>query len=129
LRQQIFGILFTFFYLVAMIKPLVPVMVYYANYDYIVTELCENRDKPYMQCNGNCYLEALKKRVEPIENKTPQNTVPLNMNEYPISTLDFDTYSVVVPDYSNKLKTPNFSKHFVISEYSFSIFHPPKIAV
>lgn len=126
MKKQLFGILFTFFYLVAMLKPLVPLMIYYANYDYIVTELCENRDKPYMECNGNCYLEALKKRVEPIQNTNPVTTVPLNMNDYPISTLDFYSYKSLFSEDITKLSTPIFSKHFVITEYSFSIFHPPK---
>lgn len=110
-----------------MLKPLVPIMIYYANYDYIVTELCENRDKPYLECNGNCYLEALKKRVEPIQNKLPENTVPLNMKEYPISTLDFCSYATRLPEYTSTLQTPNYFKHFVIAEYSFSIFNPPKL--
>jgi hypothetical protein len=109
-----------------MLKPLLPLMVYYANYDYIVTELCENRDKPYLECNGRCYLEALQKRVEPIRNTNPVTTVPLNMNDYPISTLDFYVYKSLFSEDINILSAPNFWKHFVITKYSFSIFHPPK---
>ena len=112
-----------------MLKPLLPLMIYYANYDYIVTELCENRDKPYMQCNGQCYLEALKKRVEPIHQEKPVSTVPVNMSDYPISTLDFYTYHSTNHQFINKLSAPDFSKHFLITEYSFSIFHPPKLFV
>ncbi len=112
--------------MVAMFKPLLPLIIYYANYDYIVTELCENRDKPYLECNGNCYLEALKKRVDPIQNNKPVSTIPLNMNDYPIATLDFYKYNSLLYEDSIKLSTPIFCKHFVISEYSFSIFHPPK---
>ena len=26
------------------------------HYDYIVEQLCENRDKPVLACNGKCYL-------------------------------------------------------------------------
>lgn len=37
-------------------KPFWPVVEYVVNYEYIVTTLCENRDKPEMHCNGKCYL-------------------------------------------------------------------------
>ena len=43
-------------YLLVLIQPALPVLEYVINYDYIVNELCENRDKPVMSCNGVCYL-------------------------------------------------------------------------
>ncbi len=46
-----------FFVAVLMLaRPLWPIVEYVTNYDYIVTVLCENRDKPELQCNGQCYL-------------------------------------------------------------------------
>ncbi|MCK5908299.1 MAG: hypothetical protein KAG37_11930 [Flavobacteriales bacterium] len=33
-----------------------PVFNYIANYEYISQELCENKDKPELECNGKCYL-------------------------------------------------------------------------
>ena len=33
-----------------------PVFNYIANYEYISQELCENKDKPELDCNGKCYL-------------------------------------------------------------------------
>ena len=30
---------------------------YYANKDYIAKNLCENRSKPSLHCNGKCYLK------------------------------------------------------------------------
>ena len=29
------------------------------NYDYIVNVLCENKDKPELQCDGKCYLKQM----------------------------------------------------------------------
>lgn len=43
-------------YLLALVQPALPILEYLINYDYIVNELCENRDKPIMDCNGKCYL-------------------------------------------------------------------------
>lgn len=43
-------------YLLALVQPALPILEYLINYDYIVNELCENKDKPIMACNGKCYL-------------------------------------------------------------------------
>ena len=48
--------LFLNLYLLAMFQPLYPILEYVIHYDYIVEELCENRDKPVLACNGKCYL-------------------------------------------------------------------------
>lgn len=44
-------------------------MEYLANYDYIATELCENRDKPEMHCNGKCHL--MKQLAKASEHEKP----------------------------------------------------------
>ncbi len=40
-------------------KPLYPIAEYITNYDYIVNNLCENKNKPALNCNGKCYLSKL----------------------------------------------------------------------
>lgn len=127
LRKQLFSILLFLLYLVALVKPLIPTLIYYTNYDYIVTELCENKDKPEMECHGKCYLKKLQDSFEPIKhNDKPISKEFLLLKEYPVITLDFESYGSVILDIYRRLTKPNFSKHFVISEYSISIFHPPK---
>jgi len=114
--------------MMAMLRPLGPLIVYYINYDYIAEELCENRDKPILECNGRCYLNAMIKRQAPqSENEKPISTVPLNMNDYPISTLDFYRYKSPLEFNFKELILPYFNKHFVISEYRNAIFRPPKL--
>lgn len=39
-----------------LLKPALPLVDYFINYGYIVAELCVNRDKPELECNGKCYL-------------------------------------------------------------------------
>ncbi|HUH45701.1 MAG TPA: hypothetical protein VLZ54_01005 [Arenibacter sp.] len=39
-----------------LIKPLWPLAEYVVNYDYIVENLCENKDRPFLNCDGKCYL-------------------------------------------------------------------------
>lgn len=41
---------------VILIRPVVPVLDYLIDYDYIATVLCINKDKPELACNGKCYL-------------------------------------------------------------------------
>lgn len=48
-----YSILFTFY---MVLRPLVPVVEYAVNYDYIVKVLCINKSRPEIHCNGKCYL-------------------------------------------------------------------------
>ena len=40
------------------------VAYYRVNQDYIAKNLCENRDKPMLNCNGQCYLAKKLKAAE-----------------------------------------------------------------
>lgn len=52
-------------YLLVLIQPAIPVLEYLINYDYIVNELCENKDKPILTCNGKCYLgDQVEKQLD-----------------------------------------------------------------
>ncbi len=52
-------------YLLVLVQPALPVLEYLINYDYIVNELCENRDKPILTCNGMCYLgDQVEKQLD-----------------------------------------------------------------
>ncbi len=61
-------------YLLVLVQPALPVLEYLINYDYIVKELCENRDKPILTCNGKCYLgDQVVKQLD----RGPDQQVPL----------------------------------------------------
>ena len=38
------------------LKPILPVIDYIVNYDYISNVLCENKAKPELKCNGKYHL-------------------------------------------------------------------------
>ena len=110
-----------------MLRPVLPVINYYINYDYIIAELCENKDKPVLQCNGKCHLT---KEIKKINNgiDTEQKAPPLNMKDYPISPVFV---------YSTALENFQFIKIKHLFEagtddlnntYFNSIFHPPKFS-
>lgn len=76
MKNFVFIIAFVF-----LIKPLWPIIEYVANYDYIATVLCENKDQPELECNGKCYLEkqlakdAADDKENPL-NKSSQTEIP-----------------------------------------------------
>lgn len=55
--------------LVFIFRPVLPVVEYMVNYEYISTVLCENIDKPEMHCNGKCHLA--KEFDKSISHKAP----------------------------------------------------------
>ncbi|MFB1041004.1 MAG: hypothetical protein ACI8RP_001993 [Urechidicola sp.] len=66
MRQKIaIGILIIFCF--AEIRPLLPYLEYYANYEYISEVLCINKDKPTSTCNGKCYLRQQLKEAQETE--------------------------------------------------------------
>ncbi|MBT2161132.1 hypothetical protein [Zobellia barbeyronii] len=54
-----------------MVKPLWPVAEYVANYDYIKNVLCENKDKPMLNCDGKCYLAKQLAKESEENSKNP----------------------------------------------------------
>jgi hypothetical protein len=126
MKNQFFGILFYLLYLLAMVKPLVPIIEYYANYDYIANVLCENRDKPYLECNGKCYLEKQLNEVNHT-NHDHKSTIPqINFDDYPISPLDQFSYQISSED-ENFISKVNTSQNIHQEEYLFSILQPPQV--
>lgn len=101
-------------------------VIYYANYEYISTELCENLDKPELDCQGRCYLEKLEIKLQPVTEDKPIKAIPFSVNDYPISTVDFELSKITISFYFKKLTLPNYFKHFVISDFSYSHFQPPE---
>lgn len=62
-------------YLATMLKPLIPVVHYTLNFGVYANELCENRDKPELHCNGTCQLMQ-KLQIEE-ETETPAQGIPV----------------------------------------------------
>ncbi|WP_456377401.1 hypothetical protein [Lutibacter sp.] len=126
MKNQILGIFFYLVYLLAMVRPLVPIIEYHANYDYIATVLCENRDKPYLECNGKCYLEKQLKKADHT-NHDHKSTVPqINLKDYPILPVDEFTYTV--KDFRIYSSTQFFTIEFTSQDFYNSIFKPPQVS-
>lgn len=57
------------------LRPLVPIIDYAVNYQYISEVLCINKDRPEVHCKGKCYLskELTKASQEDSENHKTKN--------------------------------------------------------
>lgn len=93
---------------------------YSINIEYIINELCENKDKPELKCEGKCYL---KKKMNEADKAEKQATEIFKQIEFPV----FITHVSLSlqPEYilvQNTLAELN-------NLYSYSlhnkIFHPP----
>jgi len=67
--RSFFILFFLLLYTVSMLKTYIPYVNYYVNYTYISENLCENKDKPEMECHGKCHLEKTIKKAEEEESK------------------------------------------------------------
>ncbi len=108
-----------------MIRPLGPIIEYYANYDYIANVLCENKDKPYLECNGKCYLEKQLNKSNH-SNHDHKSTIPqIDFEKYPISPLDkfLYTFKNFEDNYAHRF----FVNKFTSQDFYKSLLKPPQV--
>lgn len=108
-------------------KPILPVLEYVLNYDYIVKELCENKAKPEMKCNGKCHLmKELAKASEkdtPVssDKKSSQTTFEVlfiqKLTSLEVVTLNFPIQKAINAMYSDGY----------FYENNKTTFHPPTV--
>jgi hypothetical protein len=101
------------------------VAYYRVNQDYIAKNLCENRDKPMLNCNGQCYLAKQLKAAEEKEQKSNSErlekmpeVVLAFQSIQPIFTASFLQILVVEDHFTTPV--------FVLSGESKGLFHPPR---
>lgn len=107
-----------------LIKPVLPIVDYIINYDYISTQLCENIEKPELECNGKCHLKKElaneAKKDNPKSNEQRSNTIIFEVL-YCENITSFVFNPVV---YIDKKVQPLYNCiYFRLN--STSIFHPP----
>lgn len=91
------------------------------NQQYIATTLCENRDKPSMHCNGQCYLrKQLNKTEESQQYKGMVTKVEVV----------FTPAGSIVPVYAAVTTKKIYFQYnsTFISRHTGSVFQPPRIS-
>lgn len=96
---------------------------YQMNKDYISKNLCENKDKPMLHCNGKCHLRKQLAKEEKKEN------TPFSQNmkvKFEVQYISENSIAVVCSSEKvNKLNC-DFS-FFIPSSPTTFIFHPPQV--
>lgn len=95
--------------------------------DYIIANLCVNRSKPQLKCNGKCYLAKRLAAAQKQEQKQAEQDyvsklllLPMDMKMYEI---EFQTLHLL----KNKLASYQYLHGAIPSLLLSSVFHPPAL--
>ena len=104
-------------------KPILPVLDYWVNYKYIANELCENQDKPEIECNGKCHLKKELAKAATEESSNSKDKKSLNKQEIEIlfyqEVFNFESKNIIIA--SVETMSYYFNNYFHLN--SSKIFH------
>jgi hypothetical protein len=97
------------------------------NQKYIAEKLCVNKNKPWMHCNGRCYLLNKVKQAEENEQKQASKELRSNLqiNWY------FEPLGIATKEPLTDMIARSFKIHYTscyTNQFTASIFRPPKSA-
>jgi hypothetical protein len=101
-----------------------PLVNYAVNYDYIVKNLCENRNVPQSTCKGKCYVKKELAKTEKQSNSS--QTIKIAGLDVFISHDILSFFSQLNSELLTAIPDSGYF-NFRSSEYFSRIFHPPLI--
>lgn len=109
--------------LILFLKPFVPLLDYAINYEYIVKELCENKDDVVLKCNGKCHL--MKEMAKTAEEENPISTDKNNLIKE-FMPLFLSSIEELRLSFFQEIKAehPAYRNTYAYSAIT-GIFHPP----
>lgn len=109
-----------------LVKPIFPVFDYIVNYDYISKELCVNKAKPELKCNGKCHL--MKELAKASEDEKPISSDKKDNSKHEIEVLFYQELQPIIVSqiyfHTNSLAVNNYFNHYFHLN-GCSVFHPP----
>lgn len=107
-----------------LLQPIMPVIDYFMDYDYISTVLCINKENTSMKCNGKCQLgKEMAKEVDdlnPKDHSSKKSEILPQLFFEKISISNKNMFLVNIPT----LETP-YSKHFIHNPNILKLIQPP----
>lgn len=92
------------------------------NKKYIIANLCENRNKPWLHCNGKCYfmkkIKQAEEREKSTENQTQKNLFQEAFYSKPAVIKFHNQLLQVIPVPNNRVALP---------QVDLPIFQPPQL--
>lgn len=114
--------------LAIILKPIIPVIDYVVNYHYIATVLCENKDKPQLNCCGKCHLK--KELAKASEGEKPNSSDKKDNTKQEVEVLFYEDIAslVIAPIYFESENTliDNYL-NFYFHLKGCAVFHPPTV--
>ena len=95
---------------------------YYLDPIDFIEKLCENKDKPELQCNGKCHL---KKVAENKSNDKQNFPIKIDFKRIVLYTINQLEYKLATIKLKNTADLKYNNLYTYLSVYSF--YHPPKI--
>lgn len=119
-------ILPAFIILMLTIRPVLPLIDYAVNYDYISEKLCENKNKPQLLCNGKCYL--VKELAKTSESIPKQNNLKISSGFTDVFLTDqIFTFNFPRKYFTEQIEPSSFYNSFYHFLACSDVFHPPLI--
>lgn len=98
------------------------------NQTYIVENLCINKNKPEMKCNGKCHLQKQLKRVEDKQDNNNRTSLPLKLKILETDNFVGNSESFV-PAISETMSHSPISilNNLYSFDYKNTCFKPPQV--
>lgn len=112
------------FSLIFLCKPVLPVVCYFANYEYIVTKLCINKDNDSNECKGKCHL---KMQLAEASSQTGNSLADIKMKQVESDICFFNIdckYFQVTSCTAKCIPVDTYMDHYY-SAFNISFFRPP----
>ena len=110
--------------LLLLLKPVLPVLEYAVNYNYIAKELCVNKALPQMHCNGKCHL--MKELAKAAEQEKPLSEKKAATTQTEVlfyqAMADFNLLQIV--PFTVKTQLPFYHNLYSSTHLRF-VFRPP----
>jgi len=112
-----------------LLKPILPVLDYIVNYEYISKVLCVNKSKPKLQCNGKCHL--MKELAKASENEVPiSSDKKITSQQFEVLFLEeIKSFKIISIFFYNKQKIYSSYSNLYFYLNCASVFHPPTFAL
>ncbi|MBE9490777.1 MAG: hypothetical protein IMY67_10825 [Bacteroidetes bacterium] len=95
---------------------------YYIDTANFIERLCENKDKPQLECNGKCHLKKVAKKNTPNE-QTPTKLV--DFKELILFVNHQKKYSINLI-FLKKIETTNYNNLYTYTSID-SLYRPPQV--
>jgi hypothetical protein len=94
--------------------------------DYIVANLCENRNRPQLNCNGKCYLAKRIAETKKQEERQAEQDYMSNLIYQVMDTKEHNYFSAPTPVFTIPIELSfDYKSPFSASSVVDDIFHPP----